>query len=323
MEDKRKMIFKKLDNFIFNSRNLNIITAVVLAVFILSYTVIFSMKSSYQRYENERYERMLSEIEKNQLNIIYSNVSEYSGNSTSSGEIEYPIFKNAKEAVATAFEKYYNYKTYEMKGNGVSNAEAVGQHVEVKNTSLSVKYANGEEYERSCRLETKTNFGQTAASETIYKNGKKYTRQGSDVRTQGDECVANFSGEFKQVDSSITKMTTLLINNDTIQFQRSFSFVRDKNNKILYYKATVTVDPELSTKEYGQTIMEEGGTSFPIFSKIEVSCIIDRDGHLVSWETTEVMKVSKRIIFDITTSITNVINHILLSHDETPSTQMP
>ena len=323
MENRKDLIVNKLDSFIFNSKNLNIITAVLLAVFVFSYAILFSVKLSNDSAENARYERMLQEIEKNQLNVIYANVSENSGNSASSQEIEYPIFKNAKEAVATAFANYYNYQAYEMKGNGTSYAVAVGQHVEVRNTSLSVRYANGVEYERSCRVETKTNFGQTAASETIYKNGKKYTRSGSDVKVEGDDCVASFSGEFQEKSTSVPKMTTLIVNEDTIQFQRSFSFVRDKNNKIKYYKATVTVDPELSVKEYGQTIKEEGGTSFPIFSKIELACIIDKDGHLVSWETTEVMTVSKTIVVPITTSITNVINHILLSHDVTPTTPMP
>ena len=322
MINKRK-IFRNLDNFIFNSKNLNIVIAVLLSIFMVTFTIVCAKEDARLRSENEVYSNMLKSIEEYQLNVIYSNVSPNSGYVDSSKEYEKPIFSDAKEAVLTAFNNLYNYSSYEIVGNGISYAEAVGQNVEVKNTSLSIRYSDGREFERSCRVETKTSFGQTEASECVYQNKQKYKRMGSNVHVSNDECVATFGGSFSKVQTSVPYMTTYIINENTIQHKRSFSFVRDKNNKIMYYKATVTLDTEEAIKDYGQNIMEEGGTSYPVFSKIELACIVDRDGHLVSYTATETMTVSKRIVFNITTSITNITTRVVISHDSTPSMPCP
>ena len=172
-------------------------------------------------------------------------------------------------------------------------------------------------------LETKTNFGQTDATETVYKNNERYERKGKNVRKENDKWVADFSGNFKKSNYSIKHHPVYLVNNNTVQYNKSFSFVRDADNKILYYKACVLLDSVTAVKEYGQNIKEEGGTSFPEFSEIELSCIIDRDGHLMSYAVSEKMKINKTIVVDITTTTTNKLNYIILSHDVQPSVQEP
>ena len=316
-------ITQKVDNFIFNVRNLNIIISLLLVVFVITFSVAYSREEARVRTENESYANMLKDIEEYQLNVIYSKVSPNNGYTDSSKEYENPIFSDAKEAVLTAFNKFNTYTSYEIESNGVSNALAVGQNVEIKISSLTVKYNSRFEYEKTCRVETKTNFGQSDANEIVYKNGQKYKRDGKNVRIENDKCVADFSGSYYKIDSSVNHLTNYIINENTIQHKRSFSFVRDKNNRILYYKATVTLDPETSITEYGKVVQEQGGTSFPVFSKIQLSCIIDRDGNLVSYENTEVMTVTKQVIFNITTTVTNTMTHKILSYNTTPSTPKP
>ena len=133
--------------------------------------------------------------------------------------------------------------------------------------------------------------------------------------------MADFSGAYKKVDSSLTKKSGLIVNNQTILQSVSYSFIRDKNNKILYYTACVRLDTEESIKTYGQSIKEEGGTSYPIFSELELTCNIDRDGNLISYSSHERMTVSKSIVIlgAVTATLTNDYITVIKSYNQVPS----
>ena len=92
-----------------------------------------------------------------------------------------------------------------------------------------------------------------------------------------------------------------------------------KSGNIAYYKATVLLDVQTAVVDYAKSIQEEGGTTLPQFSYIEMACIIDRDGNMLSYTLTEKMTLIKHIVVDITTTTLNKITNIVLSTNQTPT----
>ena len=319
MDNKREIIVKKIEKYGFNVKILNAIIAVMVAIFTIAFFVVYSKEKAKYDLENVNYAARLKQIEQDQLNSIFGNVSPNSG-TVNKKEVEQPMFKNAKEAVVFAFDKFYNYNTYEIETTGFSVTDVVGQHVEVMLQTKSCKWDDGLEYEQNMMYETKTDFGQSKATECVYKNGK-YVREGKNLRNNNGTLMADFSGAYKKVDSSLTKKSGLIVNNQTILQSVSYSFIRDKNNKILYYTACVRLDTEESIRTYGQCIKEEGGTSYPIFSELELTCNIDRDGNLINYSSHERMTVSKSIVIlgAVTATLTNDYITVIKSYNQVPS----
>ena len=319
VENKREILGQKIDNFVFNISNINKIIAVLMAMFII-FSIIFYCKDTAEYVRlNNIYETMLKEMEAHQLNVIYTNITPNGGQVDPSKNKEAPKYKNAKEAVAVAFANLDKSSSYEIVGNGRTVAEAAGQTVEIVMSFTNIKYQTGTAFDEFVRKETQTNFGQTDAAQTIYKNGRKYKRNGSNIRKSGDRWIADFSGNFHDVTQSITSHPGYIINNDTIVANKSFSFARDGNGNIAYYKATVLLDPKTSTKYYARNIKEEGGTTLPSFAYVQISCIIDRDGNLMSYSIQEEMTLSKVIVVEITTTTTNKTTCVVLSTNQNPS----
>ncbi len=323
MENKKDIIVRKIDTFIFNVKNLNIIISIMLSIFLITLGVVYSKRYTQYQLENKNYEAMIKEANEHQMNVIYTNISPNSGVVDKSKSSEDPIFKDAKEAVVTAFSNFNNYSSYEIESVGISNAVALGQNVEMRINSYAAKYGDGLEYARNVRVETKTSFGQSGASEIVCVDGKKYMRDGNNIRIENNNCVADFNSNYHQVNTQIPKIADYIINNETVKLKRAFSFVRDQNNKILYYKATVTLDPELSTTENAINIMEQGGTEKPIYTQVEISCVIDRDGNLISYEVTETLQLTKKIVFNVTATTITTIKYTILSYNTTPSHPRP
>ena len=319
MENKRDIIeakLEKIDKFVFNIKNINRIIAVMLSLFmILLFVTVYKRHQELDKTE-KTYQQMLDDIKANQLNFVYSNVTPNKGEIDASKiELEPPMFKKAKQAVVYAFDKFYSYNTFELVGYGSTEAVAVGQHVEIEMNLHSYRFETGTEYDRLVRKETKTNFGQSDATEIVYKNNQRYNRKGSNIRKQNGEWVADFYGSYQITNFSVKHRVNYLVTDDTVIYNKNFSFVRDKQNNILYYQASVLLHPVNSVRDYSQNIMEEGGTSYPEFSEIELSCIIDRDGNLMSYSIVENMTITKKIVVDITTTTTNRFNYVILSHD--------
>lgn len=318
MDNKREIILKKIEKYGFNVKVLNTIIAIMVAIFTITFFVVYSKEKARYDLENSIYTARLKQIEQNQLNTIFSNVTPNSG-SISKKDAEKPMFRNAKEAVLFAFDKFFNYSTYETETKGFSIAEVMGQRVEVIIQTTSCKWDDGLEYEQNMMYETKTNFGQSKASECLYQNGK-FTRDGKNLKNNNGTLVADFSGKFTKSKSELTQKPMFVINSQTVLQNMSFSFVRDKDNKIMYYIAGVRLDTQETIKTYGQSVKEQGGTSFPIFSQLEITCNIDRDGNLISYTSHEKMTLSKSIpiLGAVTTTITNDYITILKSYNKTP-----
>ena len=313
--------FKKIDKYVFNVNILNKIIAVFASIFVVCFFA-FSTKINQQRMmESNAYQKMLAELEARQLNDIYNNTTDDSF--VSSGQNETPMFKNAIDAVCFAFDKFYNYTTFEMEGGGFVNSSALGQNVEIIVSSYSAKYSDGIYYNNTVRKETQTNFGQTDATETVYTGTEKYKRMGNNIRKSGDKYIADYSGNFKKVNSEVTSYAFYDVNKDTAIYSKSFAFVRNKDGSIAYYKATVLLDSQKATKKYAKEIQESGGTSYPNISYLELACIIDRNGDLLSYNAIETMTMNKTIVVDVTATANNNFTYYFLSHDETPSVAKP
>lgn len=323
MDNKRQIIAKKVDKFVFNAKHLNIIISAFLALFIVMFFVCYSRQSAFIDEQNRIYQRLLDAVTEQQLYNIYSNVTPNDGYTDTSKVVEEPKFKDAKEAVIYAFNKFDNYTSFEMTSSGMNYSEAMGQNIEIKNNCTYVKYQDGLEFETACSYETKTSFGQSSAEQNVYFNGERYRRGGSNVRLSNGNAVADFSGGFSKSGSNLQHIPFHIVNSQTVKFKTSFSFVRDKNNKILYYKASVSLDPQLSTTYYGQNVQEQGGTSYPIFSKVELSCVIDRDGNLLSFEFDDTMMVTKKVLISVDATVNSQVVYTLVSHDVTPSIARP
>ncbi len=319
VENERETLGQRIDKFVFNINNINKIIAILMSMFIVFGIIFYCKRNSELDFQNDVYENMLREIEAHQLNVIYTNITPNSGQVDPSKNKELPKYKNAKEAVNVAFQKYYNSTSYEIEGNGRTIAEAVGQEVEIVMSFTNVKYSDGVVFNEFVRKETQTNFGQTDAAQTIYKDGRKYKRNGTNIRKSNGRWIADFSGNFHDVTRSTTSHPWYIVNENTITASKFFSFARDDYGNIAYYKATVLLDPKEATKEYAKNIQEEGGTSLPSFGYVEMSCIIDRDGNLLSYTVQEEMTLTKHIVTDITTTTKNTITGVVLSMNQTPS----
>ena len=321
--NKRELIVRKVDKFVFNANNLDKIIAIFLAIFLMTFCICCGKRSAMLDNEQNVFNQMRDEIKAYQKYVMLANLTPNNGQSEGKG-MEAPKYKNAKEATLDAFNKLENYEMYEIDSKMVTTAVAVGQNVEIVINSNDYKYQDGMVLNRVVRKETKTNFGQTDAVETIYTGTQKYNRKGSNIRLENGKYVADFSGDFAVCDSKITKRAYYELDKASSLFSQKFSFVRDKNGKIAYYEATVLVgDPNSVVKDYATEIQEAGGTTFPDFSYLEISSIIDRDGNLISYTATEKMTFSKKIVIDITTTTTSVSTNILVSYNQTPSNPKP
>ena len=323
---KREIIVQKVekfDNYIFDVKILNRIIAIFFALFLLCFFVFDTKIKERETLENQRYERMLAELEARQLNLIYNQTTPNSGNGNPNVELEKSMFRNAIDANIYAFNKLKSYSTFEIESKGVTDSSAAGQNVEIKMNSISVKYSNGIVYNKTVRKETKTDFGQTDGTETVYTGTAKYVRRGENIRQEGDIYVADFSEKFEKQNSEVLSYAYYEINEKTVLSSKSFSFVRNPDGTIAYYKATIICDSKGATVKYAKEIQEQGGTSYPDVSYLEISSIIDRDGNLLSYNIHETMTMVKTIIIPITATANNDITYIVVSHDETPKTPMP
>ncbi|HAJ77836.1 MAG TPA: hypothetical protein DCO89_02060 [Clostridiales bacterium] len=323
MESKREEIAKKLDKFAFNIKNIDRIIAFMVALFIIFAVVVYSKKNAEVMQQEAAYNRMLAELQAHQLNVIYANVTPNNGEIDGTKQKEAPMFTDGVEATAFAFEQLYNSTSYETYGYGNTHAEALGQNVEVIMSFKSVKFEDGSYFDENVRIETQTNFGQTEAIQLFWKDGKKYKRGGSRPRQENGTCVADFNGGFYQVNTSLTSKARIEVRRETIQFCKDFSFARDKSGRITYYKTTVLLDKVKAVETYGKNIQEEGGTTFPIFSQLQVSCIIDRNGNLLSYTTNEIMTVTKKVVIDISPVMNTETTNFIKSINQTPTVPYP
>ena len=203
-------------------------------------------------------------------------------------------------------------------------SSAVGMNVEIIFDTTYCKYESGVEFMQNIRLETKTNFGQSDASQTVYKNGEAYKLKGSKIKMNGDTLQAKFSGNFKKDnDSKLTSLPLYIVDESTIEFSNRFTINRNANGKIRGYYASVELSPQLSVKYYAQAVKEQGGTSLPKFSKVTVNCELDKNGNIVSFSVNEKMKATKTVVVPVDASINNQCTFKLISYNQTPSYPEP
>ena len=318
-----KQKFEKIDKYVFDVNILNKIIAVFAVIFVVCFFVFSAKLQNKIIQDNDAYQKMLAELEARQLIDIYNNTTDDKGSGSTITNLETPMFNNGIEAVCFAFNKFYNYSCFEIEGKGTTYSSAAGQNVEILINSYSAKYSDGIVYNQNIRKETKSNFGQTEATETIYTGTEKWTRNGTNIRKSGDKYIADFSGNFQKRNSEIVRYAFYEVNKQTALYTKSFSFVRNDDGSIAYYKATILLDAQKATTKYAKEIQEQGGTSYPNVSYLEIACIIDRNGDMKSYNVKETMTLTKTVVINITATANNEFTYIFLSQNKTPSVARP
>ena len=312
--------FEKIDNLVFNPKFLNIVTIAMAALFVFLF-IAFSFKAnSIDNYYENLYNQMQANLEKYNLNLINNSAS---SNGSASAEKEQPLFKNGIDAVVSAFELFYAYTSYEVKASGVITSEAVGQNIEIIMNGHFIKFDKDLEYQETRKIETKTNFGQTSASKVVYKNGQKYTCPGSNVQRDDMDLTATYSNNFSKTESSLNSIAFYLINKQTVLSENYYTIKRNPDGSINCYYASVELSPYTSITNYAKEIQEMGKSTLPKFSRISLTCIIDKTGHLISMSTNEFMTLTKNVVIDVTVTTNNKLDYVLISHNETPSIPKP
>ena len=320
MEDNRSLVVKKIDNFVFNTKILNIIAIVMAVLFVFSF-VFFGVKLEQRdQYYREIYAKMEQNIYNYNISLINNGVS---SDGASSQPQQKEIFSSAKEAVCTAFDGLYKSKSFEISASGTSISSAVGQDVEILTGMLINRYDDGSEFQQTIKLETKTNFGQSSAQQYVYKNGKCHENDGSNIKNSSGTLSADFKNNFKEVQTQLKGVPMYLVTKSTVVKENYFTVKRTITGKIECYYASVLLSTYSSVKDYAIGIKEQGGTSLPEFSKIELNCVIDAEGNLVAYSVNEDCKLVKKVVFDITATVNNQIDYIVLSRNKTPKLTIP
>lgn len=238
-------------------------------------------------------------------------------------QVDKQIFSSGVEAITTAFDNLYNYSMYEMESIGTTKSDApVLGIIPIDMHSYSYKFADGLSFDRVFQDDVNDRVGQDKATETIFKDGKKYIRNGSLKKSNGT-LDGNFSGSFHQTSSQNTAHSFYIVTKSTIK-NCTFSIKR-QSGKILYYEVEANLDPKLAVKNYAIDVSEQGGTSIPQFDFVKMTCKIDKNGNLISYDINEKMSLSKSVpvIGNVTTQTTNTISTKLISFNKTPSIAEP
>ena len=72
MENKRELIVKKIEKYGFNVKILNIIIAVAVAIFTITFFIVYSNKKAEINMESQQYANMMRKIEQEQLDNIFA-----------------------------------------------------------------------------------------------------------------------------------------------------------------------------------------------------------------------------------------------------------
>lgn len=313
---------QKVDKFVHNVKFLNYLIVTLLVAFVVTFSFCVNKISNVKqsRFEAEKARQEREELY-NQNQVISS------GGDISAGELSSnskQLFSNGKQAVIYAFDKMISSSMYELVGTGKSYASAAGTSRVVDMSTYGCKYSDGMQLGQTCRKDGASIANQSAATQMLYYNQKKYKREGS-LTTINGTLSGTFSGDFKLVaDSQLHSYPFYVINSSTVLKCTNFS-ISKSDGKISQYNVSVQLDASLSTIYYGQAIMEEGGTTYPVFYYVYLDCVIDGAGNLKSYTITEEMDVTKNVpvLGNCTAHTKNVITTTVASVNQTPQMEKP
>lgn len=315
--------FQKFDKFVTNIKFINYLIFVAIVAFVATFAFVANKISANERarVQAEITERERQELY-NQNHIASGGQDIVSEGLTTSTEKQ--LFTNGKQAVIYAFEKLWSSSMYELKTTGTTVAGAVGVNKTILIQCYGYRFASGVELSQTYRYDSDSIANQTAATETAYKNNKKYLRHGTFVNNNGVYGGIFDSNLVLQSNSKLTGRAFYLINSSTVQKCTAFDITK-KDGKISYYTVSVWLDPATSTRNYAQSIMEEAETSYPSFDYINLNCKIDARGNLISFGVVEEMNATKNVpvLGNVNAHTKNSLDTIVVSTNKTPSVAEP
>lgn len=312
----------KFDKFVTNIKFINYLIFVVIIAFVATFAFVANRISVNAKQSAE------AKISQQERQWLYDqNQTLLNGTSIVANELpttNKQLFTSGKQVVIYAFQKLIASNSYELKMTGKTEARAVGVNKTVLMQCYGYKFENNFELSQTFRYDDAGIANQTAATETVYKDGKKYIRTGTFVNNNG-VYGGTFNTDFVlQTNTQLTSRPFYKIDKTTVQKCTDFNITK-VDGKISRYIVSVWLDPVLATKNYSQSIKEEADTSFPTFDYVHLNCQIDALGNLISYQTVEEMNASKSVpvLGNVNAHTKNTIETVVISTNQTPSIAKP
>lgn len=288
------------------------------------FSAYFKINGEYERYE-AIYAQMLKE------SSDFNNSYNYENSSSSATNKETPMFTDATNAIDYSYNNFLNAEFSEYEATGTVVAGGAGVSLTVKGYQKQIKYTSGAIL-CECRIWADDNkFGITNANQRLFKNGKVYIRtvfaDKMSYNQQTGEIMADYSDkEFEyEVDNDFS---TYAINKNTITRDLYFKVNYDPyTGQVKSYSASASINTKYGVEKYDERLQREGWLSkLPVFSKLEIHCVIGRDGALQSATINESYSSKKNlsVIGDVNyTSTDNIAIKVISIGEGEPSIAEP
>ena len=257
-----------------------------ICVWICAICYLFAFFSTYFKVNGEyaRYEAIYAEMLKESND--FNNNNNYN-NSGSNVKKETPIFTDAITAIDHAYNRYINSEFSEYEVKGVITAQASGITLPIYVEQVQIIYPSGVILSENRIWVEDDKFGVIDSTQRVYKDGKIYKRNvKSDKMTfnkETGEITADY-GDKKYKFEIDENFSTFIVNKNTIT--RDLYFKVNYNpytGEVESYSASASLNTKSAVEGYDKRLKREGTLSeIPKFSKLEIHCVIDRDGALKS-----------------------------------------
>ena len=221
-------------------------------------------------------------------NLIRKNQSQ---NSNNDGTSDSPIFSDGKTALLTAYEKFYNSKSFIAKVEGTIKTNIIGIDIKISLAITSIKY-NENKYYDEFLIRYLDASSMQATIEKAIQYGKQ-TYKVNDIILKRD-ClkVSCENGVLSGYDyKAVTTIkeaypiceNLLIINENTIQ-EITYFKIQEKNGKPQYYYVQAVLNPETATvnfKKASAFSTEKCDFGIPSYTKNTITACIDAKGNLI------------------------------------------
>lgn len=271
-----------------------------ICVWICAICYLFAFFSTYFRVngEYERFEAIYAEMLKESND--FKDKHDYDNAGNAGVQKETPIFTDATTAIDSTYNNFMNTNLSEYSAKGSLVIQASGMTFNVKIQQLQIIYSTGSKLcENRIWLEN-DKFGITNATQRVYKDGKIYKRDANKDKITYNEETGEISADYENQEFAYEideEYFTFIITKDTIT--RELYFKTNYNpysGKIESYSASASLHAKDAVKGYDKRLQREGDLlSVPNFTKLEVHCVINRDGTLRSATINESYTSSKSV----------------------------
>lgn len=258
-----------------------------ICVWICAICYLFAFFSTYFKVNGEyaRYEAIYAEMLKESSDFNNNNNYNNAGNTGITKET--PKFTDATSAIDFAYNNYINseFSEYEVIGN--ISAQASGITLPIYVHQIQIIYPSGTILCENRIWVEDDKYGVIDSTQRVYKEGNIYKRNVKadkmSFNKSTGEITANY-GDKKYKFEIQENFATFIINKDTITRDLYFKVnYNPYNGQVESYSASASLHTKRAVDGYDNRLKREGTLSeIPSFSKLEIHCVIDRDGQLKS-----------------------------------------